>query len=214
MHTLIEPGAGRRPGGFTLIELMLALVIFAILLGVGVPRMSAWTLATRAGAADELYVEGFKLARQQALGHNAASRIALTPNPLNGQFDWQVDICFPQPGVPCSDTSGGWSSVAAPAPGDPEGAAGFLSVFRSAEALPRTEVLRPTLTPEGATSIYFTTLGWVDTGFDQRLTRIQLDPGAAYAGSVRASAVTVNLAGTASKCDPLAVAADSRACQP
>jgi type IV fimbrial biogenesis protein FimT len=211
MYAVTPRGAGRG-GGFSLIELMVALAIFAILLAVGVPRMTAWTLASKAGAADELYAEGFKLARQQALGHNAASRITLSPNAANGQYDWQVDICFPQPGVPCSNASGVWSSIAAPAPGDPEGGAGYLSVFRSAAALPTAEVL--TLLPEGATSIYFTSLGWVATGFAQRLTQIRLAPTPAYAASLRASAVTVNLAGTATKCDPLVAATDSRACQP
>ncbi|CDG83471.1 pilus assembly FimT family protein [Janthinobacterium agaricidamnosum] len=198
--------------GFTLLELMVVLVIFGILLAVGVPKMASWSLSNKAAGATELYAEGFKLARQQALGHNAASRIVLTPNALNGQMDWQVDICFPKPGVPCSDQSGSWSTTTAQAVGDPEGAAGFTSVFRGASALPAATVLVPTLSPEGTSSVYFTSLGWVDTSFDQRLSRLTFDPAAAYAATLRSSALVVTLAGTVSKCDPKVAVTDSRGC--
>ena len=204
----------RHGAGFTLVELMLGLAMFGVLLAVGVPKMTSWTLSVKAASAGELYAEGFRLARQQALGHNAASRIVLTPNLGNGQSDWQVDICFPQPGVPCAHDSGSWSTIGAIAAGDPEGETGYRSVFRSAAALPQAEVLQPTLLPEGASSIYFTALGWVDTGFGQRLTRIRFDPAAAYASALRQSAVDVNLAGTASICDPAVAITDSRGCPP
>ena len=203
-----------RGRGFTLIEIMLALVVFSVLLAVGVPGMTKWVLASKAGAATELYAEGFKLARQQAQTHNAASRIMLTLNATNGQMDWQVDICFPGPGLPCNDDTGSWSTTAAPASGDPEGAAGFTSVFRSAASLPPVAVLTPTFTPDGTSSVYFTSTGWVDTAFNQRLTRIRLDPTANYAADLRSSALQINLAGTVSKCDPVVGVADSRACPP
>lgn len=203
-------------GGFTLLELMVVLAVTGILLAVGVPRMTSWTLATKAAAAGELYADGFRLARQQALGHNAASRIVLTPNAVNGQLDWQVDICFPTPVVPCSDVSGSWSTSQAIAAGDPEGDSGYKSVFRPATALPQAEVLQPTLLPEGSTGAYFTSLGWVNTGIAGYLTRIQLVPTAAYRSQLQATAVVLNLAGTAVKCNPDAAiaAADSRACPP
>lgn len=204
----------RRAAGFTLLELLIGLTILGITLALGVPSMSAWMRANRAASAMELYAEGFRLARQQALGHNGASRIVLTANANNGQMDWQVDICFPTPALPCNAGSGSWSSTSAPADNDPEGAAGFKSVFRAADALPRSDVLRPTLQPSGAFAVYFTPIGWVDSAVAPSLTRIQLDPAGAYLGQVRASALVIGLAGAAAKCDPTVglSASDSRAC--
>ena len=199
---------------FTLIETMVVLAILGILLSFGVPRMTLWTLSNKAAAATEFYAEGFKLARQQALGHHAASRLVLTVNAGNGQMDWQVDLCFPMPGVPCSNESGNWSGTAAPADGDPEGAAGSRSVFRSASALPSAAVLQPSVLPEGSNSVYFNATGWVDTDFGQRLSRIEFVPATSYAGHLHASALVVSLAGSVIKCDPGVAASDARACPP
>jgi type IV fimbrial biogenesis protein FimT len=204
----------RGAGGYTLTEALVALAVTALLLGLGIPRMSDWLLASKAQAAAEFYAEGFTLARQQAVTHNSASRIVLTENASNGQMDWRVDICFPTSSVPCNGASGGWSTASSIASGDPEGAAGFKSVFRAAAALPASSVLAQTLTPAGATSAYFTPLGWVDTTISPRLVRIGLAPASGRAGAFRASAVVLTLGGIVSKCDPNATAHDSRGCPP
>jgi type IV fimbrial biogenesis protein FimT len=203
--------------GFTLIEALVTLVIFSILLAIGVPTMMTWTLATKAASATELYAEGIKMARQQALTHNAASRLVLSPNLSNHQLDWEVDICFPTAEVACSDTSGSWSqqSPGPAAANDPDPGTPFHSVFRSASGLPAAEVLQPLLSPSGSVSVYFTPLGWVGPSSQPALNMITFQPAAAYATSIRASAIVITLAGTALKCDPAIVAAgDSRKCTP
>lgn len=210
MYAIMQKGQG----GFTLLELMLALAVFGFLLAVGVPQMTMWSLSNKAAGAAELYTEGFKLARQQALSHNGASRIVFSPNVANGQMDWQVDICFPTPAVPCSNTSGVWSTTDAAATGDPQGTDGYKSVFRSAAALPQTEVLRPTLLPEDSTAVYFSSNGWVAGSVPGNLSQIRLDPTSAYAAVLRSTALVVNLAGTVTKCDPTVGAGDSRGCPP
>lgn len=204
----------RGQGGATLIELLMGLAIVAFMLGIGVPNMSSWITSSKASSAAEFYAEGFSMARRQAVTHNAASRIVLTRNDSNGQMNWQVDICFPVPGTPCSDSSGVWSTTTARAPNDPEGVNGYTSVLRIADSLPKSEVLVPTLEPAGATTVYFTALGWVDTNFDERLTRIRLDPSSAYHGEIPSVALAVTLAGIATKCNPAIAAPDSRACPP
>jgi type IV fimbrial biogenesis protein FimT len=207
---LNHAGAAR---GFTLIELMIAVVVMGVLLAIAVPNMGAWMVATKARSASEFYLEGFSMARRQAVTHNGASRIVLTANAGNGQFDWQVDICFPVPGTPCDDTSGVWSTTTTQAGNDPEGAAGFTSVFRSATSLPPSETLAPSVLPVGATAVYYTPLGWVDTNVT-RVTQLRFDPNARYAHDVPVAAVAVSLAGMPSKCDPTKAAGDSRACPP
>lgn len=214
MFPLIVRSGQRGVHGFTLIEALVVLAIFGVLLALGVPRMTLWILSTKAQAATELYAAGFKLARQQALSHNAVTRLVLLPNAGNGQMDWQVDLCFSRPGVLCSNESGAWSTTTTVASADPEGTGGFTSVFAAADALPSAAILQPSLLPEGSTSVYFNASGWVDTTFGQRLSRMQFDPAPAYAGQLRASALVIGLAGGVIKCDPAAAATDSRACPP
>ncbi|TFW29636.1 prepilin-type N-terminal cleavage/methylation domain-containing protein [Duganella callida] len=204
----------RRQAGFTLVELMVTITVFGILLAVGIPNASSWLLANRARGASEFYAEGFGMARREAVSHNSASRISLTPNVNTGQMDWQVDLCFVGADTQCQPGDDGWSTTAAPAANDPRGADGFKSVYRAADALPTVEVLQPTTEPAGASQVYYTALGWVNTNFDQRLTRLRLDPAAKFAGSVQPAALNITLAGMVAKCDPSLPASDNRACPP
>ncbi len=197
-----------------MLEAMVAVAVMGIMVAVGVPRMNDWVQASKAGAAAEFYAEGIKLARAQAVGNNSSSRFLLIENPANGQMDWQVDICFPTPALPCSDESGVWSSTATVAGGDPDGAGGFKSVWRSGAALPASTVQAQSFTPVGATDIYFTSLGWVNTTIAERVTRITLAPAPAKAGAFPTSALAISLAGMVTKCDPNALAHDSRGCPP
>lgn len=203
-----------RQCGVTLIELMVGLGIVGFTLAVGVPSMSHWMSTNKARAASEFYGEGLALARREAVSHNARSRIVFSQNTANNQYNWQVDLCFPQVGTACSDTSGTWSTVGLAAAGDPEGVQGFKSVFRSGEALPPTSVLKPTLEPAGASAVYFTEVGWVDTTLDNRVNRLRLDPDPSFKDDVPAVAMVVTLSGMVAKCDPTRSAGDSRACPP
>jgi type IV fimbrial biogenesis protein FimT len=209
---------GRRRApvrGFTLIELLVTITIFAIMLAIGVPNASHWLLANRARAASEFYADGFSTARRLAVSHNAVSRITLTPNANNGQMDWQIDLCFvSRPATLCLPGQAGFSTTTAPAPNDPLGAAGYKSLFRAADALPPAEVLQPTTLPAGASQVYFTSLGWVITGNNQRLTQLRLDPATAYLADVQPVALVVPLGGIAAKCNPTLPAGDNRACPP
>lgn len=210
-HQLSRSG---RSGGFTLIELLVTLTIFGIMLAIGIPNASNWLLTNRARSASEFYAEGFALARREAVSHNTFSRISLTPNGGNGQFDWQVDICFVSLTTACGPAEDGWSDTGTPSVNDPQGAAGFRSVFRGADPLPPVEVLQPSTTPLGTSQVYYTALGWVNTNFPDNLTRLRLDPAAKYADAVPVVALSITLAGMPSKCDPTLPATDNRSCPP
>ena len=216
MHQLTpSPRRGRRrQSGVTLIELLVTITIFGIMLAIGIPNASRWLLANRARGASEFYAEGFSLARRQAVAHNAFSRISLTPNVNTGQMDWQVDICFASQAAQCTDAQGAWSTTDAPSAGDPEGAAGWKSVFRAADALPPAEILQPTTQPAGSSQVYYTPLGWVDPQFANRLASLRLDPSTAFADEVHPVALVVTLAGMATKCNPTLPDTDNRGCPP
>jgi type IV fimbrial biogenesis protein FimT len=213
MFQLTHPSV-RRQRGLTLIELLVTITIFGIMLAIGIPNASRWLLANRARSASEFYADGFSLARRQAVAHNGFSRISLTPNVNTGQMDWQVDLCFVTQAAQCTAAQGAWSTTAAPSAADPEGEAGWKSVFRAADALPPSEILRPTTLPEGSSQVYYTPLGWVDPLFANRLASLRLDPAPAYASDVPTVALVVTLAGMAAKCDPTLPDADNRACPP
>jgi len=204
----------RARGGFTLVELLVAMTVFGLLLAIGVPNMTRWIVKNKAASAAEFYADGFSTARRTAVSRNVESRISLIPNSSNGQLDWEVDICAPTAAIACSDISGTWSTVTTAVTGT--SGAGFLSVYRAADALPQSSVLVPSLQPGGASYIYFTPLGWVDTNVSNRVTRIQFDPAPAYTADIPSSAVAVTLSGMASTCipSPSVTSSDSRACPP
>jgi type IV fimbrial biogenesis protein FimT len=198
--------------GFTLLEAMIAVAVMGILLVLGVPKMNDIMLARKADALNEMYAEGIRLARQQALSHNASSRLVLSPNASNGQQNWQVDVCFPELNIVCTDTTGNWSTTNTQAGGDPEGDAGYRSVARIADGMPDQGVLTTATEPADATTVYFNSLGWVDTNIAGNVRRIKLTPATAHAANVHASALVITLAGSVIKCDPDVAATDSRAC--
>jgi type IV fimbrial biogenesis protein FimT len=203
-----------RMRGLTLLELLITLSIFGFLLAVGIPNASNWLLANRARSASEFYGEGYAMARRQAVLHNSFSRITLSPNTSSGQMNWQVDLCFVSATSQCGAAEAGWSTVDAAATNDPEGAAGFKSVLRLADALPSSEILLPSTSPEGSSQVYFTPMGWVDTRFAERMTQLRLDPASRYSTEVPSVALVLTLAGMAIKCQPSLPASDSRACPP
>jgi type IV fimbrial biogenesis protein FimT len=202
-----------RGAGFTMLETLVAMAIVAISLGYGIPQIADWVRATKVESATEFYSEGFRLARGEAVKRNAVSRISFNAGG-NGQLDWQVDLCFPTPAVKCTDATGTWSTpeTATAAEADPDKAGGFKSVFRSADALPGTNVLQQTLFPIGANEVYFTPLGWVDTTVAPRVTLLKMEPAAGSNLQFAQSAIAVTLSGMASKCLPDAAAHDSRGC--
>lgn len=210
MHQLKPSRARQR--GVTLLELVVGLGIVSFTLAIGVPSMAHWLQSNKAKAASEFYADGLGTARRQALSHNARSRIVFTENATTGQYNWQIDVCFPQLGKPCNSSAGGWSTVTKPAADDPQGSKGYKSVFRSAGSLPPRAMVAPAMQPASAREIYFTELGWVDPAEENRLSSIRLNPGSQYKDEVPTVSLVITLSGMTTKCDPTRESGDSRAC--
>lgn len=198
--------------GFTMVEIMVALVILSIMLAVGVPSMRSWLTSSSALAAAEFYAEGLKMARSEAVKRNAVTRLTLVDSQTGGQMDWRVDLCVPTSTAQCTDESGTWSTSSTLATGT--NAKDFLSVVRTAVNLPVTSLMTVTRFPEGAVAVYFTPVGWVDGSIAPSLNRIVLAPAAGQDGAFPTAAVAVTLAGVVTKCNPAVPAHDSRGCPP
>jgi type IV fimbrial biogenesis protein FimT len=210
-------------GGFTLIEIVIALAILGILIGMGVPAFSSMLAKSKLNGLAEFYIDGLRLARTGAIQHSANSRFVLTGNSGNNQYDWKVDWCFPTSAAPCHSTSTNWSTTSTVATNDPQGAAGSKSISRSASSQPPSTVVATSLTPATSLSIYFNAFGWVDTAQSAQnpapITQIRVDADSHFNPNtttldVRPAAISINLSGMAARCDPLLATGDSRACPP
>jgi type IV fimbrial biogenesis protein FimT len=203
-----------RTEGFTLIEAAVVVAIVGIVAAVGMPGMSNWLLARRAQSAAGYYADGFALARNLAIEHNGATRLVLNENATSGQMEWQVDLCFPTPDLPCDDQNGAWSTPTT-AVSDPQIAGSSVkSVTRSGAGLPLQNAMNETTAPDGATAAYFTPMGWLDAAVSPQLKRIVLAPSYQRAGAFAPMAVALTLAGVVSRCNPAVTGQDPRRCPP
>lgn len=186
--------------GFTLVELITVVAIIAILAAVGLPAFGTWLAGARANALPEFYIEGLRQARESAIKYNMASRLVLSGNATNNQFDWRIDWCLPTSPTDCTDQAGTWSEVgnAADAPQP--------SVFRSAEGQPKATLIATST--DGQSEIYFNALGWLNTNVaNLRWMRFTSSD-----TNIPTTQVSINLSGIAERCNPNVDASDSRAC--
>jgi len=205
--------------GFTLIELIITIAILGILIVLAMPSLSTWVQGARVNSIADFYLDGLRMARYGALQKSGASRFVLAAN-ANGQYDWQVDWCFPTSTKPCDN--GGiarWSTTAVAGSGDSNTANPSLSVFRSADSQPTSAKVAMTLTPAAVLSVYFNSQGWVNTSVQPFLRSLRFDSDPSYnpnvlTPNVRPVSVAINLSGMAERCDPIVATGDSRACSP
>jgi|HigsolmetaAR201D_1030396.scaffolds.fasta_scaffold04537_7 prepilin-type N-terminal cleavage/methylation domain len=145
----------RAQTGVTLIELMVALMVLAILLGVAVPSFAEFTRSNRATAAQNDLVTAFNLARSEALRTSAP-----------------VSVCPSADGASCggvNDWASGWIvfTDATGAPGVVDGTDQVLQawsgvrggIILTATAVPQSNALyrqyQPTGTVRPATALRF-----------------------------------------------------------
>lgn len=202
------------PGGsgFTMIEAAVVVAILGIIAAVGIPSMSNWLLARRAQAAAGYYMDGMVLARSMAIQHNSASRMVLNTNATSGQMEWEVDLCFPTSDVSCDDQNGVWSTTTSGVT-DAFGNS-FTSVTQSASGLPAASAVSASFLPSGATTVYFTSLGWLNPAVSPQMRQIVLSPSYQLPKAFPPVAIALTLAGIPSRCDPNAAPHTRTECPP
>ena len=97
----------RASRGFTITELMVSIAVVAVLLGLGVPSMTAYIEAAKLNAAAQSYLAGVQMARSTAIRQNLRAEFVLTDTPVetanianvlnpvtNGQ-NWVVRVVDP-----------------------------------------------------------------------------------------------------------------------
>lgn len=200
----MRPLRGARASGFTFVEAMTVVAIIAIGAAVAMPNMSNWLLARRAQSAIQYYLDGMVLARTTAIQHNMASRMVLNPNAVSGQMEWTVDYCLPTSAASCDDQHGNWSTVTTPVQ-DAFGA-NLSSVTRSGSGLPPASAVVASFPVSGATTVYFTSFGWLNPAVTPQMTKLILSPSLQKPNAFAQVAIALTLAGMPSRCDPNAAA--------
>lgn len=97
--------AGKKPQGFSLIELILAITIIGILLAIGIPSYRTWIQNSKIRAAATSISQGIQLARATAIKNNARASFDFT-NSFTGTItkaDWAV--CSDTNSLPCLGTN-------------------------------------------------------------------------------------------------------------
>ena len=83
--------ADKRQGGFTLIEVMIALTLLALLMGIGVPTFRSWIQNSQVRTAADGVIAGIQLARSEAIRRNKPVEFDLRTG-----ADWSVVLVSPR----------------------------------------------------------------------------------------------------------------------
>jgi type IV fimbrial biogenesis protein FimT len=73
--------------GFTLVEMLIGITIFAILVAVGLPSYTAWIQNTQIRSATESVLNGMQLARNEAVRRNTNVQLV-----LGAQSSWTISV--------------------------------------------------------------------------------------------------------------------------
>lgn len=179
--------------GVTLVELLIAIVIAGILMGIAVPSFQAWMMNTQIKTATESLFNGIQLARGEAVRRNTNIVFIVGPSTT-----WQVGC-----EVPLAD--GADADTIADCP--------TTLQFRPSGDTSKAAL---TITPAGATTITFNGLGRVTGNIDTTaaITQLDVDVSAVDLDPSKSREMRVLISGGSVRmCDPnVTQAGDPRTC--
>jgi type IV fimbrial biogenesis protein FimT len=190
---LTLPPAWARERGFTLIELMIAVVIFGFLIMLAGPMYSDFIANSRIRNAGEAMLNGVRLVQAEAVRRNTAARFVLDPstgytvyatNPSDGTDDDGRDVNHPWIATPYVFTNTGAAKVS--------------------------------LTPNGAaTTVTFDGLGRIVPNADASISLTQIDITNSSVSSPHDLRLVINAVGGnggTKLCDPAMSSGDPAGC--
>ncbi len=187
-----------RQRGMTILEIVVALVIVAMLTTLALPTYRLWIQNQNIRNAAEALSNGLQLARAEAIKRNKRVQLVLTAEAVGGT------------GVGYTVTELIQTSANVFTCGQ------LISVRDNNEG---ARTARLTLTPLDATTVTFGPLGSVVDGDDcatagagNPITQIDIGPRDATITDARALRTTIGAAGSVRTCDPAAATGDPRAC--
>lgn len=172
-----------RHRGFTIIELMIAVVILSIFIMLAAPSFAAWIMNTRIRTTTESVVSGLQLARNEAVRRNLAVQFVLGTG-----TDWKVCVNLTA-GVCPDDTN----LIQARAVG--EGSNSSITIVAS-----------------NGNTVSFNSFGQMTVPAVMGNSVVSFDVDGPDAAESRELRVTVQAGGNIRMCDPKVSGTDPRAC--
>ena len=188
--------------GFTLIELMVGLAIFAFLLAMGAPSFSTWVQNGQIRTATEAVQNGLQLARAEAVRRNMPVRFQLT-NTLTSACalstsgsNWVVSLDSPVGACDAAPTA----DLAAPT------APRIIQVRASSEGTANAVIA------SDVSNVVFNGLGRPSSAMSINITNPTGGACAAATGPMRCLRVIVSAGGQIRLCDPRFASTDPQGC--
>ena len=188
--------------GFTLIELMVGLAIFAFLLAMGAPSFSTWVQNGQIRTATEAVQNGLQLARAEAVRRNIPLRFQLT-NTLTSACalstsgsNWVVSLDSPVGACDAAPTA----DLAAPT------APRIIQVRASSEGTANAVIA------SDVSNVVFNGLGRPSSAMSINITNPTGGACAAATGPMRCLRVIVSAGGQIRLCDPRFASTDPQGC--
>lgn len=179
--------------GLTLVELLIAIVIMSVLMGIAIPSFQAWMMNTQIKTATESLFNGIQLARSEAVHRNTNVTFVVGTDTA-----WWVGC-----ETPLADSA------------DADAIADCPVTIQSRSSGETSKAVL-TVTPAGATTVTFNGLGRVTGNLDMTssVTQIDVDVSAADLDALQSREMRILVSGGSVRmCDPNIVqAGDPRIC--
>lgn len=196
---------GRKLGGMSMIELLIALAVLGLLTALGLPSFNAWLHNTKLRTAAESLQSGLQMGRAEAVRQNRNVEFVLTNDmPIAANVNALV------PSIVGDIVGANWVVRVDTDPDPAVTTYDFISGKSAAEGSTTTVVITAP-----ANTITFTGLGRATLAANStfQVTNPAGGACAALAGPMRCLNVTVAVGGQVKMCDPaVATAGDSRRC--